>query len=195
MLILDSSTQNLLNELKKFSPKTYEHSVNVSNLCDSFGKRIGLNYNEIDKLKIAALLHDIGKLRIPENILNKPSKLTDEEYKIAKKHAIYGVELLIKAGLKNKEILDIILSHHERVDGLGYPKGLKNDTIPYLSKILSICDSYDAMRFERTYKDAYDLEYIKNEFIENSGTQFDTTLVNQFLNFIDEINLGPKHIK
>ena len=177
MIVLNNKTCILLERLKVFSPMTYEHSVNVSNLALLFGERLGLDVESIEKLKIAGLLHDIGKLKIPDSILHKPTKLTKEEYLVIKKHPLYGVNILIEADFKNKEILEIILYHHERQDGLGYPYGLTENLIPTLAQILSICDCFDAMYAQRCYKNADDLEKIKQELITNAGTQFNSFYV------------------
>ena len=192
MIVLNYKVQLLLKKLKDFSPSTYEHSLSVAHISASFGEKIGLSLEDIEKLKIASLLHDIGKLSIPIEILNKPSKLTNDEYEIMKKHTLYAVDLLVDAGFKDKEILDLVLYHHERPDGLGYPKGLNKEFIPYLVSILSICDCYDAMKAKRSYKESKDLEYIKGEFIKKSGTQFDPDYTSLFLSYLDQIDLKQK---
>lgn len=195
MLFIDNNIQAVLKKLKQFSPKTYEHSINVSIICELFGEYLGLSKNELTKLKVAGLLHDIGKLEIPDEILHKPAKLTNQEYNIVKNHAINGVNILTKNGFNNQEILNLILCHHERPDGLGYPKGLNNSSIPYLARILTICDCYEAMASKRSYKEANDLDYIKNEFIKNAGTQFDKELSNLFLEFLNNQILKSKNYK
>ena len=184
----------LLAKLKKYSLMTYNHSIAVSNMCVSFGRMIGLNECEIEKLRIAGLLHDIGKLNIPLSILHKSSNLTLEEYNILKKHPLYGVNLLIKVGFKDEDILNLILCHHEKLNGLGYPNGLKENSIPLLARILTICDCYDAMSSKRTYKEAKDIDYIKKEFIKNSGEQFDNYYVNLFLPYLD-ITMANDNLK
>ena len=186
MILNNDKIAVLLNELSLFSKMTYEHSVNVSNIASSFAQEIGLDDETIEKLIIAALLHDIGKLKIPYSILHKSSKLTNEEFEIIKKHSKYGVDLLVNKGFCDNEILDIILCHHERIDGLGYPNGIKGDSIPKLAKIITICDCYDAMRSPRSYSESHDIEYIKNEFLKNSGTQFDPYYTSLFLNYLDK---------
>ena len=192
MTIDNNKLSNLLKELYRFSPMTYEHSLNVSNLAVSFAQEIGLIDSDIEKLRIAGLLHDIGKLKIPENILNKPSKFTVEEYEIMKMHSRYGVDLLTENGFSNDEILNLILCHHERIDGQGYPNGLKDESIPQLAKIITICDSFDAMSSLRNYSDKHDMEYIIKEFLDNAGTQFDSYYANLFIQYLNEKNIKIK---
>jgi len=187
MIKINTEVQDLLTKLAVYSPTTYIHSKNVSNLAVSFGQYLGLSENDIEKLRIAGLLHDIGKLNIPTNILHKPSKLTEEEYETIKKHPKEGVTLLVKTRLLNPEILTMIFYHHERIDGLGYPNGLKGNSIPDLVKILTICDCYEAMSAHRIYKMNEEID-IKNEFESNSGTQFDSNYTQLFLNFLKENN-------
>ena len=186
MIVLNENMHNLLMKLHEFSKETYEHSVRVSELCVSFGQSIGLLDEDIEKLKIAGLFHDIGKLCIPDHILHKPSSLTNEEYECIKTHTLQGVKLLIDANFNNKEILNMVLNHHERLDGLGYPNGIKKDDINYLTSILTICDCYDAMNSKRKYHEKMDHEYIKNELLVKSGTQFDGYYVKLFLDFIND---------
>lgn len=188
MIILNKKTYMLLKKLKKYSPSTYEHSIRVANISSEFAERLELDNDAIEKLKVVGLLHDIGKLSVPKKILDKPSKLTKEEYDKIKNHTTCGVALLIKSGFKDKKILNLILCHHERPDGLGYPNNLKGDTIPDLAKIIAITDCYDAMASKRPYKDSKDIEYIKNEFINNAGTQFDFNYAHLFLSYLDNKN-------
>ena len=185
MITLNNNVYNLLKKLNTYSQATYKHSLNVANISVAFAKDLGLNEEDIEKLRIASLLHDIGKLQIPKHILHIPAKLTKEAYAIIKKHPDYGVNLLINAKFFEPEILYLILCHHERIDGLGYPNGIKGEKIPYLAKILTICDSYDAMRTSRIYKEEQNMEYIKKEFEENMGTQFDEYYTKKFLSFIE----------
>ena len=176
----------LLDCLKQYSLETYEHSKRVGELCASFGKFLGLDEEDIEKIKICGLLHDIGKMKIPITLLHKTSKYTEEEYEFIKKHPGYGVEILIEMGIIDEDILDLVLSHHERVDGLGYPNGKKDDEISFLSKILAICDCYDAMNSVRSYRGKLPNENIISELILNSGTQFDSKLVDSFLQYLNQ---------
>jgi len=140
-------------------------------------------------IRKGALLHDIGKIGIPERILGKNGKLTNEEYEIIKSHPILGHNMIKHIGDFDKNgVLDIILYHHERYDGKGYPKGLKGDQIPLFARIVGIADTFDAMTTKRVYRDAFDIEEALNEIRKNKGTQFDSEIVDIFLSIFDSNN-------
>ena len=182
----NEQTLRLLYILKQLHPHTYAHSINVSNHSVILGKKLNLNVHDLEILQFAGLFHDIGKLKIPESILKKPGKLTDEEFEEMKKHPIYSVELLKAAGIMNVDVLKTILYHHERADGKGYPKGLQRNTIPYLSKIITVADSFDAMTSNRCYRKGLNLEQAKQELINGRGSQFDSKIVTTFLELVEE---------
>lgn len=183
---LNKETIGLLHKLKEMHPHTFRHSINVSQYAGFLGEKLGLDTEDIEKLQIVGLFHDIGKLKIPRTILNKPEKLTDEEYEEMKRHSEYSVELLRKAEYTNEEVLRAIKSHHERIDGKGYPEHLTKKEIPFLAKIISIADSYDAMNQKRCYRERQDVDYIRKQFISGKGSQFDSRLTSVFLSFLDE---------
>ena len=186
MKIDEEKLNYVLNCLKQFSQETYEHSQRVGELCTSFGKFLRLSEEDVEKIRICGLLHDIGKIRIPTAILYKNEKLTDEEYNLIKKHTKYGVEILKKIGINDEDILNSVLSHHERIDGLGYPNRKKGNETSFLVKILVICDCYDAMNSVRSYRDKLSKEKIKSELLLNAGTQFDRDLVDLFLLYLNK---------
>lgn len=162
---------------------TFEHSCHVSADAVLLAKAIGLNGNEVRTVKEAGLLHDIGKIGIPESILKKQGKLTNEEYEIMKKHVVNSIEMIHH--LPNMEyVIPAVLAHHERYDGNGYPRGLKGEEIPLLGRILAVCDSYDAITSKRSYKEALSKEYAIAELQRNKGTQFDPMLVDAFIKLI-----------
>jgi len=140
-----------LGFIKQSDEHTFHHCVNVSLLCNLYGQWLALSSDELVRLTTAGLLHDIGKTKVPKEILNKKGKLTDEEFAIIKKHPILGYRIL-----QNQDIPECIklgaLMHHERIDGSGYPMGLKGDKIDKVAKIISICDIYDAMTANRVYR-------------------------------------------
>ena len=143
---------------------------------------------------LAAPLHDIGKIKIPDTILNKPGKLTPEEYEVIKKHANYGANIIKKTiySVENKEYSDVAYNiakyHHERYDGTGYPEGLKGEAIPLEARIMSLADVYDALISDRVYKKAYPKEVAINIILEGKGTQFDPLLADLFVEAVRELN-------
>lgn len=164
---------------------TFEHSCHVSEDAVLLATAIGLNNNEIRTVKEAGLLHDIGKIGVPENILKKQGKLTQEEYEIMKTHVTNSIEMIHH--LPNMDyVIPAVLAHHERYDGKGYPRGLEGEGIPLLGRILAVCDSYDAITSKRSYKGALSKEYAIAELERNKGTQFDPMLADAFIKLIRE---------
>lgn len=178
------SIQVLRYTVEAKDPYTRGHSDRVSEYSVLIGKHLNLPESEIKRLKIGGLFHDIGKIGIPDNILLKNGKLTDEEYEKIKKHPSIGAHILSSATIFSN-IIDIVKHHHERFDGNGYPSRLSGYDIPYLARIAAIADSFDAMTSRRPYRDKLDLEYVVNEFKKCKGLQFDPDLVDVFLNIID----------
>ena len=162
------------------------HSKRVSKFCETFAKKIGLNDTDTQILKLAGMTHDIGKIAIPDEILHKPDKLTDEEYEIMKTHAEIGYKILDSAKEHNRIALTA-RHHHERYDGKGYPDGLKGEEIPLFSRIISVLDAYEAMTSNRVYRQAMSQTYAISELKKFSGTQFDTKMVNIFLEILQEM--------
>jgi len=167
------------------SPWTKGHSERVTNYALAIAKEMGVDGKDIDILKTAGLLHDIGKIGTYDVILDKPSRLTDDEFSIVKTHPVKGEEILkpIK-GLR--KVLPIVRSHHERFDGKGYPDGLKADEIPLLARILFVADSFDSMTSDRPYRPSPGREYAISELKRCSGTQFDPRVVEAFLKVLDK---------
>ena len=159
------------------------HFRNVAKLASAFGSYIDLSGEAIEFLYQAGLLHDIGKIGIPKYILNKPDRLTGDEYEIIKKHPHIGADILRNFAAW-PGLADIVCHHHERYDGLGYPHRLAGDTIPFFSRIINLCDSYDAMVGPRCYKAALSQSAAVSEIISCQGTQFDPVLTDKFVSFI-----------
>ncbi len=155
---------------------TEEHSYRVMNLSVDVAQAMGCSERECESLKIAAMLHDIGKIAIPDSVLMKPDRLTDEEYGIIKKHPRIG-ESILQSIVIFEEERNIILHHHERWDGRGYPEGLAGEAIPFLARILCVVDSYDAMTNNRPYRHAMRPEEAIVELLKNRNTQFDEKVV------------------
>lgn len=170
----------ILHTLHEKNPREEAHSRRVSELCYRMGEALELSDKELHDLKVIGLLHDIGKIAIDENILNKPGKLVYEEWLEIKRHPEIGHRILSGAP-EMREYAHIILCHHERPDGKGYPNGLRGEDIPLYSKLLSIIDSYDAMTCERPYRKTLSAEEAAAELIKHSGTQFDEVLTAIFV--------------
>lgn len=179
-----------LNELRNIDDYTLEHSVNVAVISIVIGISMNLSRDQLRDLGVGAILHDIGKMMIPNDILNKPSALTVDEYEIVKQHAKYGYELLSKIEGLSDEIISVARYHHERFDGRGYPSGLKSPQISLFAKIVAISDVYDALTSDRVYKKMIEpyraLEYICNMV----NIQFDKDIVLKFLKCIKIFPLG-----
>lgn len=163
--------------------ETAGHSARVIELCAQLASLLGFNEQEIKHLQQGALLHDIGKLAIPDNILLKPGKLTKEEFKIIQKHPEYGKEFLMEISFLEPAI-PIVYSHHECWDGNGYPDGLKGEQIPLPARIFSIIDNWDALTSDRPYRKAWSREKTASYIAENAGTLFDPNIAKQFLEMI-----------
>lgn len=174
--------------LKAYYNCTYIHSIHVSVLSVLIGIILNFNNKELENLSQAALLHDIGKTYLPLELLNKPDKLTNEEFAEIKNHPLYGYNLLKENNCVVPAVKNTIISHHENEDGTGYPNKLTSAEIPIFSKIIHITDVYDALTSKRAYKDtmppAEALEYLS----ANSGTMFDANLTKCFICFLQPIN-------
>jgi putative nucleotidyltransferase with HDIG domain len=158
---------------------TRQHSSRVTGISLIIGKHLGCNVEELDVLNFAGHLHDIGKIGIRDDILLKPGRLTDEEFEKIKQHPAIGANILEQLGMWEKE-RQIIRCHHERFDGTGYPDGLKEKQIPFLARILSVADVYDAMASDRAYRKRMEERIILKVIHEGSGSQFDPDIVSAF---------------
>ncbi len=161
------------------------HTKRVVEYSMMMAEKIDCTTEEKDKLKMAAILHDIGKISVPDSILNKKERLTDEELKIMKAHPIEGANIIKSMNDDSlKEVVDGIAYHHEKYDGSGYPYGLKGEGIPKVARIISIADSYDAMTTDRPYRKALSKEKTLNEILLNKGKQFDPEMSEIFVNIM-----------
>lgn len=169
------------------------HSIRVSNYSATIGKRLGLSTREIKQLWCASIFHDVGKSSIPAEILEKPAKLTEEEYEVVKTHSHKGYEL-VKRNKAMKEVSDIILYHHERFDGKGYPTGKERCDIPLLSRIIAVADAFDAMTSERPYRMPLSLDSALTELKKGKWTQFDGYIVDCFVDLMEGNCLETKEL-
>lgn len=178
-----STVRTLSHAVDAKSPWTRGHAERVTQYAIALAREAGLPEAEIEQLELAGLLHDIGKIGTLDKILDKPDELTEEEFELVKRHPGKGADIL--GHIKQlRHILPIIKHHHEKLDGTGYPDGLKGDEIPLLSRILCIVDSFDSMTADRPYRPAPGKEYAVSELKRCAGTQFDPVLVDAFLNIL-----------
>ncbi|MDA8387795.1 MAG: HD-GYP domain-containing protein [Nitrospiraceae bacterium] len=161
------------------------HSVRVMEYAVEAGRELGLSGESLETLRLAGLLHDIGKLYTSPLVLEKRGGLTSKEFEIVKLHPARGADLLLQAEALPR-VAGIIRHHHERFDGTGYPDGLAGDAIPFLSRILYVADAFDSMTADRPYRKAPGKDYAISELRRCSGTQFDPMVVEAFLKILRE---------
>ncbi len=170
----------LVQAIEMRDPYTKGHSLQVAELSIEIARNFGFSEQNLELIKFAGLLHDIGKIAIPETILNKPSSLTEEEWMIIKKHPIQSAEII--KPIKSLSMIEKwLLYHHERWDGSGYPQGLRGNEIPVEARILAISDTYSAMTGDRPYRKGLSDEQTREEIKRFAGRQFDPALVEIFL--------------
>jgi putative nucleotidyltransferase with HDIG domain len=177
--LFESLILSFVNALDAKSPWTKGHSERVTNYAIATAKEMGLKEKDIETIRTAALLHDIGKIGTYEVILDKPQRLSIEELALVKMHPAKGEEILSPIN-QLKDIFPIIRSHHERIDGEGYPDGLKGNEILLLAKIIAVADSFDSMISERPYRPRLSIDDALSELKRCSGTQFDSQVVEAF---------------
>ncbi|MEB3203628.1 MAG: HD domain-containing phosphohydrolase [Candidatus Sericytochromatia bacterium] len=175
--------QNLV-DLRIYDEYTYTHSANVMSLALVVGTAMKYPLEKLRMLGIGALLHDIGKTLVPEEILNKPSKLTEEEFRIMATHPANGIMILGSYQWANNDIKNCAFQHHEKINGKGYPMGLKGDQIAEMSQVVSIVDFYDALISDRCYKKGLPPDLVYQTIINGTGTHFDARIVKAFLKYI-----------
>ena len=165
---------------------TAHHSERVKAYTELLSRFLGLSEASVSLITHAAHLHDIGKMGISDNVLGKPGKLTDDEFSIIKQHPIIGAKILMQSNYTH-ELVQIVLHHHERFDGRGYPEGLKGEDIPIGARIIAIADSIDAMTSKRVYRDAMSLDYCRKEIEKNLGVMYDPAIGRVALEHWDKI--------
>lgn len=189
-----NESQSMRNETIKIIIKTLNeknerekiHLEKVSQICKEIGEAMDLDYSTIKDLEIAGLMHDIGKVAIDDNIINKPGPLTDDEYEAVKGHSESGYQIL-KSVSAYSSLAEMVLYHHERWDGKGYPSGLYKEDIPLESRIIAIADAYESMSSDRPYRKALSRDEIISELRSNAGTQFDPNIVELFIEKIMDV--------
>jgi len=179
------STRAMVAAVDARDPYTRAHSVSVANYAVAIGRRMGLSAATVESLRKAALLHDVGKIGVPDAILTKPGPLTADEFNTVKRHPEIAIEILGHLSVLADQ-LPMILHHHERYDGRGYPSGLIGEGIPLGARILAVADALDTMLSQRTYKPAYNVDQVRAELIACSGRQFDPAVVQATIAILDE---------
>ena len=169
---------------------TRGHSESVAIFGVQIGKKMGLDRTTLDQIYWTGLVHDIGKILIPEAILNKAGKLTEEEFNIIKQHPVWGHKTLMNSAKLNN-LAELVLHHHERWDGRGYPDGLKGEGIPLVSRIICVADAWDAMTSKRSYRKPLSRQEALQEIIQNAGTQFDPTIAQVFVTLTNAKDIPP----
>ena len=180
----------IANAVEARDKNTGRHSYRVSEYAVTIAAELGFSPDEQEQLRKTGLLHDIGKIGVPDSILNKPAKLTDEEYAVMKTHTVIGGEIL-KDFTLIPHVDEGAKFHHERYDGNGYPTGLKGEEIPLNARIIGIADAFDAMTANRVYRKALDISFVKEELKRCSGTQFDPKLTEILLSLLESGKINP----
>ncbi|KYH34729.1 cyclic di-GMP phosphodiesterase response regulator RpfG [Clostridium tepidiprofundi DSM 19306] len=189
-IIEEGDITKSLYDIKTYDNYTYMHSIDTSIMATFLGLSMEFNELELKDLAVGAILHDIGKTRVPRRIICKKGKLTEDEFDEVKKHPVYGKEMLEKQFSISNKALSAIEQHHERIDGKGYPYGLKDEQISKFGKVVAICDVYDAISNDRTYRKKFSPNEAYELIMAGTGTMFDQKIVNNFRNTFAVYPLG-----
>ena len=186
LILSDKTTIKAMLKVTSHDYYTYTHSVNVSTYALGFGEYLNLSEENLKVIGMAGVMHDVGKRKIPSEIINKNGKLTNEEFDLMKSHPTFGVEILKELGETNQLLLDIVEQHHEKIDGSGYPKGLKKDDIHIIAQIMSIADIFDALTTKRSYKDAMKSFEAFNIMHNHMKKELNPKLLRKFMDFMSK---------
>jgi putative nucleotidyltransferase with HDIG domain len=189
---IDSGTLINIINLKSYDDYTYHHSLSVAVLSLAIAQGMGMNRNDMRRIAKCAMMHDIGKTAVPIEIIQKPGRLTELEFEAIRSHSKAGYDYLSKSGIGDEEIREVVLHHHEKFDGTGYPRGLTGENIPLWSRIISVADVYDALTSNRPYRSplppAEAIEYVMGGI----ETQFDFSVVEAFIKRLELYPPGSK---
>ena len=186
LILSDKTAIKAMLKVTSHDYYTYTHSVNVSTYALAFGEYLNLSEENLKLLGMAGVMHDLGKRKIPSEIINKDGKLTDDEFNIMKSHPTFGVEILNELGETNQLLLDIVEQHHEKLDGSGYPKGLQEKHIHIFAQIMSIADIFDALTTKRSYKDAMKSFEAFNIMHNHMKRELNPKLLRKFMEFMSK---------
>ena len=178
---LEEIAKSLAGAIDAKDPYTKGHSTSVSRYSEALARAVNLPENEVERISLGALLHDVGKIGIPENVLKKPDKLSDDEWNIMKQHPVIGAEKVLKPNESLRDLIPIVKYHHEHVDGTGYPEHLKGDQIPLSAKIVAVADAFHALVSDRPYRKGLGLDVACDILLQGAGKQWDSDLVNKFI--------------
>jgi len=183
-ILFEQTAEALATAIDAKDPYTHGHSARVAMYSTQIAREAGLSEEECDQVYYAALLHDVGKIGVPSAVINKPGRLTDEEFAMIKQHPVMGNQIL--SSIQQSPYLSIGAHyHHERYDGRGYPEGLKGTDIPKIARIIGVADSYDAMTSKRSYRDSIPQQAVREEIVKGIGTQFDPEYAKIMVHLID----------
>lgn len=181
--------KSLASAIDAKDPYTKDHSTSVSKFSEALARAINLPEDEVERIKLGALLHDVGKIGIPETVLQKQGPLSDEEWKIMKQHPTIGAEKVLNPNPALKDLIPIVLYHHERIDGTGYPEGISHNQIPLAAKIVAIADTYHALISDRPYRRGMNYEKAISILEEGAGSQWDADLIRTFISIAPSLGV------
>ena len=170
-------------------PYTKGHSTSVSKFSEALARAINLPEKEVERITLGALLHDVGKIGIPESILKKEGPLSDDEWRIMKQHPVIGTEKVLKPNPSLRDLIPIVKYHHERIDGKGYPEGLAGNDIPLAAKIVAVADTYHALISDRPYRKGMNIEKALSILEEGAGKQWDENLIRTFVQIAPSLGI------
>jgi len=189
-LVNEKGTFVSINDLKSYDEYTYHHSLSVAVMSIAIGQYLNFSRQELHRLGMCSIMHDIGKTAVPLEIIQKPSRLTDEEFDIIKGHSHAGMEYLLQSSIADKHVHLGVLAHHEKLDGTGYPNKLAGDEIPVWSRIISVADVYDALTSARPYRNPMQPSEAIEYIMGGTGTLFDYDMVNALLKKVELYPVG-----
>lgn len=187
IMLFEQTAEALAEAIDAKDRYTHGHSTRVAEISERIAREAGFSDKECEEVYFAALLHDVGKIGIRDDIINKEGRLSDEEFEHIKQHPILGYQIL--SNIKQSRTLNVGAHyHHERYDGSGYPDGLRGEEIPAIARIIAVADAYDAMTSSRSYRSSLSEEATREELVRGMGTQFDPQYAEIMLHIMDEDN-------